>query len=198
MKVEYLIPWLIKHKLTHSQYYLLYCIYHRLNDTMEMYKKAYPNPDGSMIGEYLTNDLITRGFLIKKENGINTETRLPKYKYEVGIEFKNLYVKKDVAFNDLLKAYPNRIKDTNGSITFAKDIHIGKYSEIYFEIIEQNVFEHEQILKDLDFAFRTNMLNYTLLEWVEGQKWLGFRSARLKYEMSNSRVTENGDIKENE
>jgi len=195
MKVEYLIPWIIKHKLTHSQYYLLYCIYHKRNDIMEIYKEAYPNEDKSMIGSFLTNDLITKGFLIKKENGIDTETRLPKYRYEVGTEFKKLYVTESVAFNDLLKAYPNRYKATDGSMNFAKDINVRQYSKIYFDLIEQNIFEHEQILNDLDFAFKTNMLNYPLSEWIEGQKWLGFRSARLKYEMSNSEVTAKGDIK---
>ena len=190
-KVEYLIPFLVKHNLTTAQFYLLYCVHHSLYETMDLYRKSFPsnNPnDTSMIGKSATDDLFSRGFLIKEKvrDKIVDGTKKPVYKYSVGDTFKEVYVIDTIAFKELLSAYPNQVAlpDKKGLI-FTKNINVPELRQVYIRKIEKNSFEHIEIIKDLQFAIKHKKVNFTLETFIREEKWEIFREIRLKEYLSN-------------
>lgn len=63
---EHYVDFLIDNNLTQAQYLLLHLLHNKRLDLVKKYKDYFPAYDESdtMIGDYYTNDLITRGFLI--------------------------------------------------------------------------------------------------------------------------------------
>jgi hypothetical protein len=191
-KVEYLIPFLIKNNLTTSQFYLLYCIHHKLYDTIDLYRKHFPsdNPtDTSMIGKSATNDLLLRGFLIKEKikDKVVNGTKIPVYKYSVGEAFKEIYVTENIAFKELLSAYPNQVTLPNEtSPIFTKNVNIAELKQTYLRKIEKNSYEHLEVMKDLSFALKYKKVDFTFDVFIKEEKWEIFREIRLKEYLSNN------------
>jgi len=188
-KVEYLIPFLIKHNLTTQQFYLLYCVYHKLIDTIDLYRTHFPSGDKSMIGKDATNDLVSRGLLIKEKirDEVKNGEKRPIYKYSVGEPFKEIYVIDTIAFKELLSAYPNQVTlPNNKGVIFSKNINVTELRQIYIQKIEKNSFEHLEIMKDLQFGLMYQKVNFDLETFIREEKWEIFREIRLKQYLSDN------------
>lgn len=181
-KVELLIPFLIKNKLTTSQFYLLYCVHNNFGDTINLYRKHYPSDNGSMIGESATKDLMDRGFLKQIPNGykfVEGKGKVPVYKYIVSDKFLEIFIDETQAIRDIVKVYPNyfRNPDTD-QITFLKNVDFSKLGATYYTIIDKSSIEHTEVIKDIEFMKKYNLINVPIDVFIHEKKWMSVREAR--------------------
>ena len=191
--VEYLIPFLIKHKLTSSQFYLLHCIHNNSIQTIELYQKHFPSDNGSMIGQSATDDLLERGLLIKTEikNQTKDGNSVAVYNYTVSKTFLEWYITPDIAIKELLRTYPNTYLNVPTSTKlYTKDIDVSETKKLYSDTIKNNVYEHLDILEDVKFATKYNLITTNLYDFVKGQKWLSVRDIRLQKLIENEFFTD--------
>lgn len=165
---ESYVKFLIKYNLTQSQFLMLYLIYKNRGDLMEEYTKAFPTDDNTMIGEYLINDLIKKEFIIQKGG-----------KYEIGKAFKDIFVDRRQATDDIYKIYPKYFHKTGTDFPL-EIMDRNVFSKIYDEAILSNAEEHEKVLKDIEYGKRYNLLNISLEKFVKSQFWKSLREHRLQ------------------
>ena len=130
-----------------------------------------------MIGQSATDDLLERGLLIKTEikNQTKDGNSVAVYNYTVSKTFLEWYITPDIAIKELLRTYPNTYLNVPTSMKlYAKD----------------NVYEHLDILEDVKFATKYNLITTNLYDFVKGQKWLSVRDIRLQKLIENEFFTD--------
>jgi hypothetical protein len=171
---EQYVKFLIEHDLTQNQYLLLHLIYKKRIDLVMLYKNRFPTEDGTMIGEYFTKDLYTRGFL---------EDVIEKGKKVVRVTEKFLYIiiNKYEAANQIYEIYPTFL-DSNGTHIPLKSMDINVFANIYDSAIMSNVKEHLEVIEDIKYGIENNLLNIGIEKFVKSKHWLSIRKERLSTE----------------
>lgn len=172
--VDRYVNFIIKNKLTQSQFLYLYLIYRKKYNSIKAYKKAFPTEDGTMIGKNLIQDLIDRSFIekIKEEVVLVTDYRITE-------KFTHLYFS-DIynATEELKNEYPAFANIQGNNIPLIT-VDIYKLSGIYGERIDFSVDEHKEVIKDLIYARDKGSIRFSLENFVRGEVWKGIRPSRL-------------------
>jgi hypothetical protein len=173
---------IVANRLTQSQFFLLYSIYHAKKgvkeskeaiEALKKYKQAFPTGDNYIIGKTFTNDLLIRGFLIKlNEDGtINS--------YQLGKPFMNSFVDAIQATEEIFEVYPGFIQSNAGvkyPLTLVDRIDIQK---TYWKAIKGSQEEHEEVIKDIKYAVANDLPFGKLSTFIASQNWLNIRKVRI-------------------
>jgi hypothetical protein len=134
--------------------------------------KAFPCEDGSMIGNFLKEDLVKRGFIEKVGDGeLATD-------YVITHKFTDIFVK-DIhnATEEIWSVYPAFIK-ING--TPASLLNIDKYrlANLYGERIDYSIEEHKEIVKDIAYGNKHGLIRVNIESFVKSEQWMVIRPFR--------------------
>lgn len=163
---EQYVNFICKHKLTQGQFLLLYLIYKERLDLIQLYKSTFPADDGTMIGRLWIDDLVSRGFLIKEGNHT-----------KVTLLFKQQFCNKIDVAEELLKVYPSTT-EIDGKIIPLTAIDTIEVANLYITTILDNREEHEEVLKDIQYAVQHNMINIGIKKFIQSKYWLAIRKKR--------------------
>ena len=164
------IKFLIEHNLTQAQYLMLHLIYKDRLDLVRAYKAKFPSEDGTMIGQYLIDDLFTRGLLVKSSAGV----------VSVGKPFLEMFINKHTAAEEIYDIYPTHFHKDGVEIPLsAMDRNV--FANLYDNAIQSSVLEHIEVVEDIKFAIFHNLLNIGLDKFVKSKYWLTIRPRRKSY-----------------
>jgi hypothetical protein len=163
---EQYVNFICEHKLTQGQFLLLFLMYKERLDLIQKYKQTFPADDGTMIGRYWLDDLITRGFVAKEDN-----------RTKVTVLFKQQFCNKIDVAEELLKAYPSTL-EIDGKIIPLTAIDTIEVANLYIDKILDNREEHEEVLKDIQYAVQNNMINIGIKKFILSKYWLAIRKKR--------------------
>lgn len=163
------IDFIVKHKLTQSQFLMLYLIRRKSFSVIEKYKKAFPTEDGTMIGLINIQDLIDRGFLEKVED----------LNYIVTDKFNNIFLSNHfIAADEFWSLYPGFV-NINGKNIPLTNMDKYAFSNIYGERIDYSVDEHNEVIKDIKFGRENNLITSNIENFVRSESWHKIREVRL-------------------
>lgn len=178
------INFLVTHKLTQRQYLLLQLLHEERADLLKTYKDAFPSDNGRMLSDYLINDLITRGFIVKTKTG-----------YKIGDNFLKLYVDEDVATDEIYRLYPAFINNKGVDIPLTTmDRRV--FAKIYINKIKGNHNEHLEVLKDISYAIDANLITVGIEKFLTSEQWKVFRE--LRGPLSPSKTPQLGTHQDND
>lgn len=173
------VPFIIKHKLTQPQFLLLYLLYKKEIHHIDAYKKAFPTPDGSMIGGIPLKQLIDEGYLARIKNHgnekiISTELILTD-------KFTYIFVDSFEAGEELVAAYP-AFMTKGGNRMPLKFGDINQLRKLYAGAINNSKEEHKEVLLDVEYAKENNLIMGKLENFILSKAWLDVRKIRLGLE----------------
>lgn len=178
--VEKYVSFIAKNKLTQSQFLFMYLIYRKKWKAYKLFKETcHETDDGTFLGKFLTNDLISREFIEKiGETGKTGDYKLTE-------KFTNLYLNDVfIATEELKAAYP-AFTVINGNHIPLITIDIFQIAGIYGERIDHSVEEHKEVMKDLLYARDKGVIRMKFENFIRGEMWKGIRPSRL----ANSEVS---------
>jgi hypothetical protein len=174
---------LIKYKLTQFQLLMLILIYKKRYDLIVSYKQNYQIEEKTtVLNSYLTNDLVTRGFLIEKDKGF----KIGKEFYKILIENPSLIV------DELFDVYPDFI-NINGNNVPLKAVSRRLVQDTYLELICFSVEEHLEIIEDIKYGVEQKLINIKIDKFIESKSYLTIRKNR---EINNTFITNSTDYDE--
>lgn len=182
--VERYIEFIVKNKLTQSQFLFLYLIKRKKFHLINSYKQAFPSDDGTMIGKSLLNDLISRNFI-----KVNDEGKLAK-DYEVTEIFDRIFLKdRWECAMQIWQAYPGfvNIGGVNSPLT-ATDKY--QFSLDYAERIDYSIDEHLEILKDVVYGAQKGLIRTTIDKFVKSSGWEKIRIQRIADKVNNKVINQ--------
>lgn len=172
------VSFLVEHKLTQSQYLLLHLVYKQRPDLIKAYKDSFPSGDSTMIGEYLTKDLYTKGFLEVKPNGTTVVTT----------KFLDIFINKHTATDEIFALYPTHWNNAGVYIPLsAMDRNV--FANLYDKAIQSSIIEHLEVVADIKYAIEKELLNIGIDKFIKSKYWLMIRSKRLANVTKTETVT---------
>lgn len=164
---ERYIEFITKHNLTQSQFLLLHLMYKKKFELIKRYRECYPTDNGSMLGKNLTNDLITRGFLIKVDSS-----------YKLGDIFLDIYIDEFTAGNEIWELYPKFII-INGTNIPLTTMDKNLFRKIYIDKILYNREEHLEVVKDIEYGNKNELINLGIDKFINSEFWKVLREKRI-------------------
>lgn len=172
------LRFIIKNNLTQAQYLLLHLVYHERVDLIRDFKEAFPSEDSTMIGEYWVKDLINRGYLVQS----------PKGTLEIGMTFKVAFIDKYTACEEVYAIYPTHFKKDGVQIPLgAMDRNV--FANLYDIAIMSSIAEHLEIMEDIKFAIKHELLNIGIEKFIKSKYWLAIRPKRKENNIKQRTVT---------
>jgi hypothetical protein len=172
VNVDSYIKFITKHKLTQTQFLLLYLLYLKRLDLLKIYKEAYPTDDGSMLGTYFTNDLIKRGFLSLAVKGDKKNITLTD-------KFPNLFHDLATKADDVIRVYPGYVTTSTGAMLPLTVVDIVQFRKLYRDTVGDDPEEHEEIIKDIEYGRDNNLINFKIDSFISSKFYLKVREMRL-------------------
>lgn len=179
INVKPYLNFIIKHKLTQSQFLLLYIMYYRRTNQKEadelskLYRQAFPTDDNHMIGKNLTMDLVERKFIIPKPDGRLT------LDCELGKRFLSAFIDKYTAGNELWELYPPFL-NSGGKMMPLTAMDKNEFRDKYWAAITGSLEEHNLVIEDLKYAVEKQLVKMNIKNFLNSEGWLVFRQARLQ------------------
>lgn len=166
------IDFLEKHKLTQAQFFMLYCLYKENYNVLKRYKKLFPADDGSLIGQYMLDDVIRKGFIEKIDGDDVTANG-----YKITDKFRKAFIDKKEAAIQFKDNYPPfMLKD--GVRYPLSAIDEDEFIKLYNERAQFSVDEHIEIMKDLKYAVDNNLIQMNIKNFVGSKQWVHIRVLR--------------------
>lgn len=165
---------MVDNKIGPQQFLFLFLIKKREKESIELYKEGFPSEDGSMIGKFLKDDLIERGFLVhnpEKGKGVSA--------YDVTEKFDKLFLKdRHEAADEFWKAYPGFV-NINGRDVPLTNMDKYQFALKYAERIGYSVDEHKEVMLDLQFGVSKGLVKQNIDKFISAEMWNKIRPLRL-------------------
>lgn len=162
-------------------------------DLIEKYRRAFPSPDGTLIGKEMTEDLIKRKFLVKKSGLEAVEAGIKVTDYDVSGRFTEAFIDEHQAGNEVWDSYPTFLESSGKRFPLtAMDKNV--FRSLYWNSINGSRKEHLEILEDLVYAKEKGLIRMKIENFVRSEGWEGIRKERLgltTVTTSNVAVNEN-------
>lgn len=180
--VDKYINTLITLNISERQFLGLYLIYIKRLDLAEKYSKEGLN-GMKILPPIEMKELENKGLLVKMANG-----------YILSKKFKELFVDKHIATEDIFRIYPTFLYHQGVQIPLTgMDRNI--FANLYIDLIQGSIEEHEEILEDIKYAVEKGMLNIGIEKFLKSQHWKALREHRKKgIEKSNQPNIFNDDF----
>lgn len=168
------IDFLVKNYLTQDQFLMLYLIRTKDHENIKKFKQAFPKLDKSMIGEEYKQDLIDRGFVQKTGDNDSIDS------YVITEKFNKLFLKNYIeAADEFWAIYPS-YGTINGTPIPLKNMDKYQFANAYVARINNSVEEHLEVLEDLKFGIKNNLIKCGIEKFVVAEMWSQIRQIRLK------------------
>lgn len=165
--IDQYIDFLIDNNINPEQYLLLHCIKDERRDLIERYKNAFPTDEGSMINKTMIIDLVDKGFLVKSGKG-----------FKLGDKLLEIFVTPEVAVDEIYNIYPPFINSDNGVSIPLISMDKRIFKELYIPKICGNVYEHKEVLKDIQYGIDNNLLRMGINKFLTSEQWKSLRKLR--------------------
>lgn len=172
--VKKYVKFITDNKLTQPEFLFLYILYRvttyqeiELQETAELYAKHYPNDSGTMLSKHSIEKLIERGFIVIDENQVPVITE----------KFGNIFIDMFEAANELWNLYPDKAVSDGKSYPL-KTMSKSDMRNIYASIINQDLEEHKEVVKDLKYAVENGQITTGIRKFIEAAMWEGIRKER--------------------
>lgn len=165
--VDRFIPFLAETGLSEREFIILYLTYLRRNDLLSIYKEKVLE-GMKVIPKKELETLVGKGFL--KYNSRN--------EFILTDKFINLFVDKHVATDDIFEMYPSFVS-SNGVEIPLTTMDRNVFANMYINAIQGNLEEHQEVLKDIEFAKEQKFLTFGIEKFVSSRVWLKIRPLRL-------------------
>lgn len=172
------IKFIIEHKLTQGQYLLLYLVYKQRPDLIRAYKEAFPSGDSTMIGQYFIDDLFTKEMLTKHSNGSIT----------VSQKFLEAFINKHTATEQIFDIYPTHFS-LNGTNVPLTAMDRSAFAGLYDIAIQSSVLEHLEVVEDIKYAIKHDLLKIGIDKFVKSKFWTTIRPMRLENQIKERIVS---------
>lgn len=170
------LAFLEKHRLAQNQFLLLYCLYTQNYDAIRKYKDIFPSGnDDSMVGSVLMEDLFRRNFLRLKHG--KTEGKVAA-NLEVTELFTQLFFDPFEAADQIYDAYPDFFYNKGDRFptkNWSEDI----LRTTYWNKTNGMLHEHKEVLLDIAYGVKHNLVSCKLQTFVEAAGWRAFRRIRI-------------------
>lgn len=172
------VKFLIEHKITQGQYLLLYLVHKKRGDLIKAYKEAFPSDDGTMIGQYWIDELFAKGLLTKSATGTISVSKL----------FLEAFINKHTATEQIFDIYPTHF-NLNGSTIPLSAMDRSVFAGLYDIAIQSSIHEHLEIVEDIHYAIKHELLKIGIDKFVKSKYWTVIRPMRLENEIKERTVT---------
>jgi len=181
---ENYLNFLIDNKVTQQQFLLLHLLYKDRWDLIELYKKAYPTNDGTIIGRQQTDLLLEKGLL---EYYTTTTGGI---QIKISEVFKNAYIKDIDIADQIYKIYPDFYESSEGVRYPLLAYDRLSFAKIYLDVIKYDQKEHEEILEDIKFGAEHNLIKIKVSNFLVSHYWKILRKMRKENESDTQNVIE--------
>lgn len=165
---EEYIHFLIKNDLTQEQYLCLHLIYKNRVDLIKLYKEAFPSGGTKMIPDIFIKDLINKGFLVVKNKS-----------FKLGKAFLELFIEKHRATEEIYNIYPS-FYDNGGVAVPLTTMDMNVFANMYENAIMGSLEEHIEIMKDIEFGKKHDLLKLGIEKFLKSKYWKVLRAKRIK------------------
>lgn len=172
IEIERYVNFIVEHNLSQRQMLFLYLIYLQRFDLMKKYLLKYPCENGKFLSTIELEDLIAKGFISRVTNNGNVND------FILNDSFKRIFIDKHVATDELLDLYPSFMVD-NGKkmpLTLWDKFEL---MNTYAQRIGHDLAEHQEVLKDLQYAVDNSLIKYKIESFVRSEQWKHIRKLRL-------------------
>ncbi|MBS1960737.1 MAG: hypothetical protein JST04_00870 [Bdellovibrionales bacterium] len=166
--------------MTQQQFLLLYLLRWKEHDKdkalelIKLYKKAFPTDNSkNFMGKEQFEDLIRRGFMTRIDPNRTDVDNLV-----IGEKFTHIFVDEYEAGNEFWDKYPPIITSEGRNYPM-KMMDKNEFRRLYWKAIKGNKEEHEEVLKDLDYAISKNLVKGKIENFLKSEQWLEIRKIRL-------------------
>jgi hypothetical protein len=184
IEVDRYLAFLEEHDLVPQQFLLLECLMHNNRAAIIKYKKLFPIEDNTMIGKILFDELVQKEFIEiiesknKKEPQEDDEKRQVMASHlRVTKKFSKLYTDKWEAADQIKEIYPAFLK-SDGKVYPLTLWSEDTLRETYWKKIKGLHSEHLEVIEDITYALKHNLIKGKLQNFVESRAWLELRKIR--------------------
>lgn len=172
------VKFLVEHRITQGQYLLLYLVYKKRPDLIKAYKEAFPSGDNTMIGQYWIDELFEKGLLTKNDKGTITVSKL----------FLEAFINKHTASEQIFEIYPTHF-NLNGTNIPLSAMDRNVFAGLYDIAIQSSVHEHLEVVEDIHYAIKHELLKIGIDKFVKSKYWTVIRPMRLENQIKEKIVT---------
>lgn len=172
IEIEDYVDFIVKNNLTQTQFLFLYLLHFERYDLMKKYMSKFPTEDGTFLGIGLREDLVNRNFIIK------TSEEATASSYKIGEAFKDIFIDKIVAGNEFWDLYPIYVM-SNGKRLPLNLMDKYDFYRLYGQRINYQRKEHEEVMKDLQYAIDNYLIFGKIETFVKSEQWQSIRKIRL-------------------
>lgn len=180
LNVERYLNFIVKNKLTQQQFLFLFLLKLKEVDQpkavelIKLYKNAFPSEkDDRFLSKELMDDIVRRGYVIREVEG-----RTDFNNYTLGTKFANIFVNEYEAGNEFWDKYPPMISSAGQTFPM-KLMDKNEFRKLYWKAINGNKQEHEEVIKDLDYAIEKSLIRGKIENFLKSEQWLEIRKIRL-------------------
>lgn len=175
MTFKQLLKFLITNNITETEYILLASMYFKnLDEDVPPLINGYAQKWGVveqgkrlMYSSEIKEPLVKKGYLAKTQNG-----------FELTDKFLDLFVVEVLAGNELIDNYPAFAIINNVQIPLKTTGRMA-LRKLYWECIGGDRAEHIEVMRDVWFGKKNNMLNMNVVKFIEAEFWRDLRVLRL-------------------
>lgn len=158
-------------KITQREFLVLLCIHEKDLDSIIRYKKLFQlGKDNSLLMSEEIKSLVDRKLLSVLDNkGIMSS-------YKVSNNFIK-YFQKNKIIDEFFSTYPAYLKTANKNYPL-KGVDKDEIGNLYYKKIKKSIFEHLEILEDLQYGLKNNLILVKIDNFVKSEGWLDIRKER--------------------
>ena len=171
---ERYLNFIIDNKVTQQQFLLLHLLFKNRWDLIELYKKAYPTNDGTIIGRQQTDLLLEKKLLQY------TTDKAGKIHITISALFRDAYVKDIDIADEIYKEYPDFYESTEGVRYPLLAFDRLSFAKIYLDAIKFSQVEHEEILEDIKYGRENGLIKIKIGNFLTSHYWKIIREIRKK------------------
>lgn len=187
--IEYL-NFIIDNKITQTQYMFMYLLYYKDIDanTVICISKKYHNyiDEKRLLSDFEKQDLIDREFVIKIGEGNKLGD------YLLTDKFLSKFVDPYIVGNQIWDMYPAFSVSNTGVKFPLKGMDKNQFRAIYSKQINYNSNEHNEVLKDLQYAITNNLIKVKIENFVKSELWKDIRNERIKNDSRTKVISDYG------
>lgn len=168
MYEEKIIEWCARYGINLEQFMVLHLLVGKKLRTIKLYANIFPFRNGKFLTDDDKQDLINRGFLVPTDGG-----------FMVGKAFLSIYVDQFTAGNEIWALYPGFVKSHKGVMYPLVSMSKQVFRISYWDAIGGSWEEHQEIIKDVQYAIDNGLINFGIQKFLESEYWTKFRQLRL-------------------
>tara|TARA_R110000796_G_scaffold61674_6_gene142637 strand:+ start:4334 stop:4885 length:552 start_codon:yes stop_codon:yes gene_type:complete len=163
------VDFLVITKTTQRQFLLLMFLYRRESVLMKKFKEAFPSDESTMIPKKEIEDLVSKKFLIKSDEG----------GYYLGSNFLKAFITGEVATDEIYEIYPKFVVSDKGVNIPLTSMDKSVFKNIYIGKINGDYKEHKEVIKDIEYGVENTMLSVGIHKFVTSEFWKVLRPLRV-------------------